>query len=303
MEVLRKGVSRLLGRPNPTNVSIASVPMRTALERRATRLDVPTRPGALIAPLPLSRRRLRRLRSPRPSSSSKGSSDDPLIWIGGLAIALQAAAAVSAAVGSLAVPALSALALATVGCFAGLVSLGRGSRCSGRSRPTGPELLQSGARLPRVPVLGLALGTMRRAPRLAAGWLAVVTAAAIGWALATKIFPGLSAETERVARPNSPIWLLERARAADRVSRCRLLCGSPRRASRPGLAAARPESSLYAALVALVLDVLARRCRCRDRGGRALVRDRAAPAGERGCPALALVPTLAVSGWASRVQA
>ena len=27
--------------------------MRTALERRATKLDVPTQPGALIAPLPV----------------------------------------------------------------------------------------------------------------------------------------------------------------------------------------------------------------------------------------------------------
>jgi len=54
-------------------------------------------------------------------------------------------------------------------------------------------------------VAGLALGTIAAGAAVAAGWLAVVTAAAIGWALATKIFPGLSAETERVARLNSPI--------------------------------------------------------------------------------------------------
>src|SRR5436305_5380739 len=119
-EVWRRGVSRLLGRPNPTNVSIASAPMRTALERRATRLDVSMRPGGLLAPLPL----LAGISAALVAAAvlfSNGSSDDPLIWIGGLAIAFAAAAAVSAAVGAVPVPGLSPLGLATVGCFAGLV--------------------------------------------------------------------------------------------------------------------------------------------------------------------------------------
>src|SRR5438876_496602 len=102
-EVWRRGVSRLLGRPNPTNVSIASAPMRTALERRATRLDVSMRPGGLLAPLPL----LAGISAALVAAAvlfSNGSSDDPLIWIGGLAIAFAAAAAVSAAVGAVAAP-------------------------------------------------------------------------------------------------------------------------------------------------------------------------------------------------------
>ena len=177
MEVLRRGVSRLLGRPNPTNVSIASVPMRTALERRATRLDVPTRPGALIAPLPL----LAGVSAGLVAAAvlfSKGSSDDPLIWIGGLAIAFAAAAAVSAAVGSLAVPALSALALATVGCFAGLVVWQGFSMLWTIEADRTWNYFNRALVYLAFLVLGLALGTMRRAPRFAAGWLAVVTAAA-----------------------------------------------------------------------------------------------------------------------------
>src|SRR5205085_5017319 len=120
VEVLRRGVSRLLGRPNRTNVSIASASMRTALERRATRLDVSTRPGALFAPLPLLAGGSAALVAAA-VLFSKGSSDDPLIWIGGLAIAFAAAAAVSAAVGSLAMPAVAPPGVATVGCFTGPV--------------------------------------------------------------------------------------------------------------------------------------------------------------------------------------
>src|SRR5438874_13559097 len=120
VEVLRRGVSRLLGRPNRTNVSIASASMSTAPERRARRLDVSTRPGALLAPLPLLAGGSAALVAAA-VLFSKGSSDDPLIWIGGLAIAFAAAAAVSATVGTLAVPELTVLGLATASCFAAFV--------------------------------------------------------------------------------------------------------------------------------------------------------------------------------------
>jgi tetratricopeptide (TPR) repeat protein len=296
VEVLRKGVSRLLGRPNPTNVSIASVPMRTALERRATRLDVPTRPGALIAPLPL----LAGVSAGLVAAAvlfSKGSSDDPLIWIGGLAIAFAAAAAVSAAVGSLAVPALSALGLATVGCFAGLVVWQGFSMLWTIEADRTWNYVNRALVYLAFLVLGLALGTMRRAPRFAAGWLAVVTAAAIGWALATKIFPGLSAETERVARLNSPIgyWNVLALLTVFALPLA-LWIAAPR--SRPAWLRAAGVVYLYAALVALVLTF--------SRGGVAvgivavalwfaIARPRLESAAAL---ALALVPTLAVSGWA-----
>src|SRR5205823_6468022 len=101
-------------------------------------------------------------------------------------------------------------------------------------------------------VLGLALGTMRRAPRFAAGWLAVVTAAASGWALATKIFPGLSAETERVARLNSPIgyWNVLALLTVFALPLA-LWIAAPR--SRPDWLRAVAVVYLYAALVALLL--------------------------------------------------
>jgi tetratricopeptide (TPR) repeat protein len=270
--------------------------MRTALERRATRLDVPTRPGALIAPLPL----LAGVSAGLVAAAvlfSKGSADDPLIWIGGLAIAFAAAAAVSAAVGSLAVPALSALGLATVGCFGGLVVWqGFSMLWTIEADRTWNYFNRTLVYLAFL-VLGLALGTMRRAPRFAAGWLAVVTAAAIGWALATKIFPGLSAETERVARLNSPIgyWNVLALLTVFALPLA-LWIAAPR--SRPPWLRAAGVVYLYAALVALVLTF--------SRGGVAvgivavalwfaIARPRLESAAAL---ALALVPTLAVSGWA-----
>jgi tetratricopeptide (TPR) repeat protein len=270
--------------------------MRTALERRATRLDVPTRPGALIAPLPL----LAGVSAGLVAAAvlfSKGSSDDPLIWIGGLAIAFAAAAAVSAAVGSLAVPALSALAFATVGCFAGLVVWQGFSMLWTIEADRTWNYFNRALVYLAFLVLGLALGTMRRAPRFAAGWLAVVTAAAIGWALATKIFPGLSVETERVARLNSPIgyWNVLALLTVFALPLA-LWIAAPR--SRPAWLRAVAVVYLYAALVALVLTF--------SRGGVAvgivavalwfaIARPRLESAAAL---ALALVPTLAVSGWA-----
>jgi len=270
--------------------------MRTALERRATRLDGSTRPGALLAPLPL----LAGVSAALVAAAvlfSKGSADDPLIWIGGLAIAFAAAAAVSAAVGSLAVPEVSTLGLATVGCFAGLVVWqGLSVLWSIEADRTWNYVNRSLVYLAFL-VLGLAVGTMRRAPRFAAGWLAVVTAAAIGWALATKIFPGLSAETERVARLNSPIgyWNVLALLTVFALP-LGLWIVAPR--SRPAWLRAIAVVYLYAALVTLVLTF--------SRGGVAVGIAAAAlwiaiarPRLESAAAlAIAVVPTLAVCGWA-----
>src|SRR5205085_1705353 len=145
-------------------------------------LDASTGPGVLLAPLPL----LAGVSAALVAAAvlfSKGSSDDPLIWIGGLAIAFAAAAAVSAAVGSLAVPVVSPLGLATVGCFTGLVVW------QGFSMLWSIEADRTWNYVNRALVylafllLGLAMGTMRRAPRLAAGWLAVGIAAVALWLL------------------------------------------------------------------------------------------------------------------------
>ena len=270
--------------------------MSTAPERRARRLDVSTRPGALLAPLPLLAGGSAALVAAA-VLFSKGSSDDPLIWIGGLAIAFAAAAAVSAAVGSLAVPELSPLGLATVGCFAGLVVWqGFSLLWSIEADRTWNYVNRSLVYLAFV-LLGLAIGTMRRAPRFAAGWLAVVTAAASGWALATKIFPGLSAETERVARLNSPIgyWNVLALLTVFALPLA-LWIAAPR--ARPDWLRAAAVVYLYGALVALALTF--------SRGGVAvaiaavalwivIARPRLESAAAL---AIALVPTLAVCGWA-----
>jgi O-Antigen ligase len=270
--------------------------MRTALERRGTGLDVPTRPGALFAPAPL----LAGVSAALVAAAmlfSDGSSDDPLIWIGGLAIAFAAAAGVSAAVGALAVPELSGLGLATVGSLGGLVVWqGLSMLWSIEADRTWNYVNRSLVYLAFL-LLGLAVGTVRGAPRVAAGWLALVTAAVIGWALATKIFPGLSAETERVARLNSPIgyWNVL-ALVAVFALPLALWIAAPR--SRPDWLRAVAVVYLYAALVALLLTF--------SRGGvavgiaavvlwLAIGGPRVESAAALG---VALVPTLVVAGWA-----
>ena len=270
--------------------------MRTALEHRATGLDVPRRSSALLAPAPL----LGGVSAALVAAAvlfSDGSSDDPLIWIGGLAIAFAAAAAVSAAVGVLAVPELSALGLATVGSLGGLVVWQGFSLLWSIEADRTWNYVNRGLAYFAFLVLGLAVGTARRSPRFAAGWLAVVTAAAIGWALATKIFPGLSSETERVARLNSPIgyWNVL-ALVTVFALPLALWIAAPR--SRPDWLRAVAVVYLYAALVALLLTF--------SRGGVAvgiaavvLWLAIGAPRVESAAAlGLALVPTLVVAGWA-----
>src|ERR687887_500377 len=147
--------------------------MATALGRRAKRLDVSVQARAMIAPAPL--------------------------------IVVAAAAAVSAAMGLVAVPELTPLGLGAVGCVgAFVVWQGLSMLWSIEPDRTWNYLNRAVVYLAFL-LLGLVVGRLRRAPEYAAGWLAVVTAAAVCSALGTKIFPGLSAETERVSRLNTPI--------------------------------------------------------------------------------------------------
>jgi O-antigen ligase/polysaccharide polymerase Wzy-like membrane protein len=290
------GVSRLLGRPNPALVAVASAPMRTALERRAKRLDVSIRPQALLTPLSLVAVVSAALVAAAVLFSD-GSSDDPLIWIGGLAIVFAAAAGVSATVGVVAVPELTVLGLATFGCFAAFVGWqGLSVLWSIEADRTWNYVNRALVYLAFL-VLGLALGTIRRAPRYAAGWLAVVTAAAIVCALGTKIFPRLSAETERVARLSSPIgyWNVLALLTVFALPLA-LWIAAPR--SRPDWLRAVAVVYLYAALMALLLTF--------SRGGvavgivavalwLAIGRPRVESAAALG---VAIVPTLAIAGWA-----
>ncbi len=270
--------------------------MRTALERRAKRLDVSNRPQALLAPLPLLAVSSAGLLAAAVLFSD-GSSNDPLIWIGGLAILFAAVAAVAATVGALRVPELTALGFVTAGSLVGLVAWQALSLLWSIEADRTWNYLNRALVYLAFFVLGLAIGTLRRSPRLAAGWLAVVAAAAIGCALGTKIFPRLSAETERVARLSSPIgyWNVLALLTVFALPLA-LWIAAPR--TRPDWLRAVAVVYLYAALVALLLTF--------SRGGVAVAIAAVAlwlgigrPRVESAAAlAVALVPTLAVAGWA-----
>lgn len=178
--------------------------MRTALERRAKTLDVSIRYRALLAPTPLLAGSSGLLVGAAVFFSG-GSKDAPLVWIGGAAILVATAAIVSASLGMLALPSPTRLGAAAVGFLAALVLW------QGLSVLWSIEADRSWNYFNRTLVylgflvLGLFVGTLRKAPRYAAAGLAVICAGAIGCALATKIFPGLSSTAARVARASSPI--------------------------------------------------------------------------------------------------
>jgi O-antigen ligase len=274
---------------------VASAAMSTAVERRANRPDVSTR-SALLAPLPLLGGGLAALIGASVLVSD-GSSNGPLVWIGGAAIACAAAALVAASVGALAVPDLSPLGTAAVGCVAGLVVWQGLSVLWSIEADRSWDYFNRGVVYLAFLVLGLFVGGLRRAPRYAAGWLAAVTAAAIVVALSTKIFPGLSAQTERVARLSSPIgyWNVLALLAVTALPLA-LWLAAPR--ERSDWLRAGGVVYLYAALVALLLTF--------SRGGLAVGIAAVALWIAIGRPrlesaaalAIALVPVLAVAGWA-----
>ena len=270
--------------------------MPTALESRAERLDVSVQARPLLAPV----RVLAAVSGGLVAASvlfSDGSADDPLLWIGGLAIVFAAAAAVSASMGAIAVPDLTPLGLAAVGCLtAFVVWQGVSIIWSIEADRTWNYVNRAFVYLAFL-LLGLVVGTMRRVPRHAAAGLALVTAAAVATALATKIFPRLSSETERVARLSSPVgyWNVLALLAVFALPLA-LWVSAPR--SRPAWLRAAGVVYLYAALVALVLTF--------SRGGVAvgiaavalwilIGRPRLESAAAL---AIALVPMLAVCGWA-----
>jgi hypothetical protein len=276
--------------------SLASDRMPAALERRARRLEVSVQTRTLFAPVPLTGLVLGALIAAAVLFSN-GSSDDPLLWIGGIAIVAAAVAAVAAAMGIVAVPELTPLGLGALGCLAGFVVWQGFSMLWSIEADRTWNYVNRAVIYLAFALLGLVIGRVRRASQYAAGWLAVVTAAAVCCALATKIFPTLSAETERVARLNSPVgyWNVLALLTVFALPLA-LWVAAPQ--TRPDWLRAAGVVYLYAALVALVLTF--------SRGGVgvgiaalalwiAIGRPRLESAA---AIALALVPTLAVSGWA-----
>jgi hypothetical protein len=269
--------------------------MRTALERRAKRLDASVG-SRTPAPLPFLAGASGVLVAAAVLFGD-GSSDGPLFWIGGVAIVVAAVAAVSAATGALALPELTPLGFTAVGCFTGFV-VWQGFSVIWSIEPDRTWNYVNRALIYLAfLLLGLVAGTMRRAPVYAAACLAVVTAAAVCVALATKIFPGLSAETERVARLSSPVgyWNVLALLTVFALPLA-LWIAAPR--TRQDWLRAAGVLYLYTALVALLLTF--------SRGGVAvgivavalwlgIARPRLESAAALG---VALVPTLAVAGWA-----
>jgi hypothetical protein len=269
--------------------------MRTALERRASRLDV-----SLGSRMPASLRFFAAATGALLAVTvlfGDGSSDGPLFWIGVVAIVIAAVAAVLAATGALALPELTPLGFAAVGCFTGFV-VWQGFSVLWSIEPDRTwNYVNRGLVYLAFLLLGLVVGTLRRSPVYTAACLAVVTAAAVCVALATKIFPGLSAETERVARLSSPVgyWNVLALLAVFALPLA-LWIAAPQ--TRPDWLRAAGVLYLYAALVALLLTF--------SRGGVAvgvaalalwlgIARPRLESAAALG---VALVPTLAVAGWA-----
>jgi hypothetical protein len=127
-----------------------------------------------------------------------GSTDAPLVWIGGLTLLAAALAAASTA-GRIAGP-----ALAFLGCLAGLVVWMGASITWSLS----PELSWGYTNRTLVylafALLGVAAGALV-APSAVAEALAALLALVFCWALATKVFPWLYPDGGRVARLRSPV--------------------------------------------------------------------------------------------------
>jgi len=137
---------------------------------------------------------------------SDGSSDDPLVWIGGLALVAAALGAGAATIRLVPLPRLSWAALAFLGCLAGLVLW------MGLSIVWSTEPSRSWGYTNRTLVylafacLGVLVGGLvPRAPRAVAGGLAALLGLVFVWALAAKSIPSLYPDYERVARLRSPV--------------------------------------------------------------------------------------------------
>src|SRR5438874_867476 len=134
-----------------------------------------------------------------------GSTDAPLVWIGGLTLVAAALAAAAALLGFLPAPQLDAPALVFLGCLTGLV-LWMGVSISWS---LSPELSWNATNRMLVylgfAVLGVVAGSLvPRAPRAAADALTALLGLVFLWAIATKVSPWLYPDGGRIARLRSP---------------------------------------------------------------------------------------------------
>jgi tetratricopeptide (TPR) repeat protein len=258
--------------------------MRIALERRAWFAPSPLVGAALAVLAGVS------------VFFSGGSREGPLVWIGGAAFVVTAAAIVAAAMGAARVPALTPLGLMVVGFVTALVMWEGLSVLWSIEPDRSWDYFNRSLVYLAFLLLGLLVGLAPRAPRLAAGALAVLCAGAICCALTTKIFPTLNEQSARVARLSSPIgyWNALALLVVFAVPLA-LWVAAPR--ERPDWLRALGVLLLYAAGVALLLTF--------SRGGVGVAIAALALWFVIGRPrlesvfvlAVALVPILAVCGW------
>jgi hypothetical protein len=270
--------------------------MRAAVERPAKTLGVSVDPRQGLAPAPLVGAALALLVGAA-IYFGDGSGNSPLVWIGGAAILVTTAAAVAASVGVMGFPAPTRFGLAAIGFVTAFVLWQGLSVFWSIEADRSWSYFNRGFVYVVFLALGLVAGTIRGAPRYAAACLAVLCAGAIGWALTTKIFPGLSIQSERVARLSQPIGYWNAlALLIDLALPLTLWISAPR--TRPHWLRALGVVYLYGAGLALLLTL--------SRGGLAVGIAAVALWLWIGRPRLesaaalsiALVPLLAVGGWA-----
>lgn len=269
--------------------------MRTALERRLGPLES-IDAHEWLAPVPLLAAAVGLLVAAAIFFGG-GSNDDRLVWIGGVGIVVATIALVGASMGALRPPAVTPLGLAAVGFFTGLVVWEGLSVLWSVEPDRSWNYFNRGVVYLALLLLGIGAGALRRSPRIVAAALALLVAITVVCALAAKIFPGLSAVNDRVARLSAPIGYWNGlALLLDMAIPLALWIAAPR--TRPHWLRALAVLCLYAAGVALLLTF--------SRGGLAVGMLALALWFWLGSPrlesaaalAIALVPMFVVVGWA-----
>jgi hypothetical protein len=226
-----------------------------------------------------------------------GSDEGRLTWLGGAAVFIATVAIVLASMRALRPASLTPLALAAVAFFTGFV-VWQGLSVLWSIEPDRTwNYFNRAIVYLALLILGLAVANVRRSPRIVAALLAALIAIVVGCALASKIFPGLSALDKRVARLSAPIgyWNVLALLIAMGIPLA-LWLAAPR--NRPDRLRALAVLFLYASGVALLLTF--------SRGGLAVAllalvlwfwvgSPRVESAAALG---IALVPMLVVVGWA-----
>jgi hypothetical protein len=180
------------------------------------------------------------------------SSDDGLTWLGSFALGLAALSVAAALLARVPWPSLDRAGLAFVGLLTAFV-LWNGASVAWSIEPDRSwSYTNRGLVYLAFACIGLFLGSLLpRAPRAAAGALAVLLAGVLGWALLGKIFPSLFPDYGRLARLRSPIGYWNAlALLADAAVALGLWLARPRNSARLRVAGA---VVIYAAVVSILL--------------------------------------------------